>query len=78
MIKTKVAEAKRKMPATLIQPRRSNFHVDLEVKSESDEELARQTQAGSLEAFEKLVSRYEQRIFAFAMQWRGIQRKPAK
>jgi RNA polymerase sigma-70 factor (ECF subfamily) len=45
--------------------------VDLETRSESDEELARQTQAGSLEAFETLVSRYEQRIYAFAMQWRG-------
>ncbi len=44
--------------------------VDLEVKLETDEELARQTQAGSLAAFEQLVARYEQRIFAFAMQWR--------
>jgi RNA polymerase sigma-70 factor (ECF subfamily) len=47
--------------------------MDADVKSESDEELALQTQAGSLEAFETLVSRYEQRIFAFAMQWRGNQ-----
>jgi len=45
--------------------------VDAEARSEPDEELARQTQAGSLEAFETLVSRYEQRIYAFAMQWRG-------
>lgn len=59
------------MPATLIQPRRSSIPVDLDARSESDEELARQTQAGSLEAFETLVSRYEQRIYAFAMQWRG-------
>jgi RNA polymerase sigma-70 factor, ECF subfamily len=44
--------------------------MDLEVKSETDEELARQSQAGSLAAFEKLVVRYEQRVFAFAMQWR--------
>src|SRR2546426_39335 len=33
----------------------------------SDEDLARQTQAGSLTAFEQLVSRYENRIYAFAM-----------
>jgi RNA polymerase sigma-70 factor (ECF subfamily) len=45
--------------------------VDTGTRSESDEELARLTQAGSLEAFETLVSRYEQRIYAFAMQWRG-------
>jgi RNA polymerase sigma-70 factor (ECF subfamily) len=31
----------------------------------SDEELARQTQAGSLAAFEELVCRYEHRIYAF-------------
>jgi RNA polymerase sigma-70 factor (ECF subfamily) len=31
----------------------------------SDEDLARQTQAGSLVAFEELVSRYEHRIYAF-------------
>jgi RNA polymerase sigma-70 factor (ECF subfamily) len=47
--------------------------VEAEVKSESDEELARQTQAGSLTAFETLVTRYEQRIYAFAMQWRRNQ-----
>ena len=34
----------------------------------SDEELARQTQAGSLEAFEELVYRYEHRIYAFVTQ----------
>ncbi|HUD49039.1 MAG TPA: sigma-70 family RNA polymerase sigma factor [Candidatus Baltobacteraceae bacterium] len=44
--------------------------ADDELKTETDEELARQTQGGSLAAFEKLVVRYEQRVFAFAMQWR--------
>lgn len=34
----------------------------------SDEDLARQTQAGSMTAFEELVSRYERRIYAFAAQ----------
>jgi RNA polymerase sigma-70 factor (ECF subfamily) len=34
----------------------------------SDEDLARQTQAGSMEAFEELVLRYEQRIYAFVSQ----------
>jgi RNA polymerase sigma-70 factor (ECF subfamily) len=47
--------------------------ADVEQKSESDEELARQTQAGSLAAFEMLVVRYEQRVYAFAMQWRRNQ-----
>jgi RNA polymerase sigma-70 factor (ECF subfamily) len=47
--------------------------VDVELKSDSDEELARQTQAGSLAAFEKLVVRYEQRVYAFALQWRRNQ-----
>jgi RNA polymerase sigma-70 factor (ECF subfamily) len=41
-----------------------------DLKSVADEELARQTQGGSLEAFEELVSRYEHRLYAFAMQWR--------
>jgi RNA polymerase sigma-70 factor, ECF subfamily len=36
-----------------------------DLPSPSDEALARQTQAGSMEAFEELVLRYEQRIFAF-------------
>lgn len=36
----------------------------------SDEDLARQTQAGSLEAFEELVHRYECRIYAFVTHWR--------
>jgi RNA polymerase sigma-70 factor (ECF subfamily) len=44
--------------------------VDADLKVESDEELARQTQAGSLVAFEELVARYEQRLYAFVMQWR--------
>jgi RNA polymerase sigma-70 factor, ECF subfamily len=44
--------------------------VELEVTSESDEELARQAQAGSHAAFESLVLRYEGRVFAFAMRWR--------
>ena len=41
-----------------------------ELKLMADEDLARQSQAGSLEAFEELVSRYEHRLYAFAMQWR--------
>lgn len=36
--------------------------------SQSDEDLARRTQAGSLAAFEELVSRYERRIYAFVAQ----------
>jgi RNA polymerase sigma-70 factor (ECF subfamily) len=35
----------------------------------SDEELARQTQAGCLDAFEQLVYRYEDRIHAFVNQF---------
>lgn len=42
-----------------------------EVPSVSDEELARQTQAGSLAAFEELVFRYEGRVRAFAAQFCG-------
>lgn len=34
----------------------------------ADEELARQTQTGSLVAFETLVARYENRIFGFILQ----------
>ena len=37
--------------------------------SDSDEELARQTQAGSLDAFEQLVDRYEDRVHAFVAQF---------
>jgi len=36
--------------------------------ADSDAELARQTQAGSLEAFEELVFRYEHRVYAFVAQ----------
>jgi len=43
-------------------------HLNSELQSLADEELARQTQAGSLDAFEELVSRYEGRIYAFALQ----------
>jgi RNA polymerase sigma-70 factor (ECF subfamily) len=39
-----------------------------ESPSPSDEVLARQTQAGSMEAFEELVLRYERRIYAFVCQ----------
>jgi RNA polymerase sigma-70 factor (ECF subfamily) len=44
--------------------------VQNELKLVADEELARQSQGGSLEAFEELVSRYEHRLYAFARQWR--------
>jgi RNA polymerase sigma-70 factor (ECF subfamily) len=40
-----------------------------ELQSLSDEELARQSQAGSLVAFEQLVYRYEDRVHAFAAQF---------
>lgn len=40
-----------------------------ELSSVSDEELARETQAGSLDAFEQLVYRYEHRIHAFVGQF---------
>lgn len=36
-----------------------------DLKSTLDEELARQTQAGSMAAFEELVCRFERRIYAF-------------
>jgi RNA polymerase sigma-70 factor (ECF subfamily) len=39
-----------------------------ESPSLSDETLATQTQAGSMEAFEVLVLRYEQRVYAFISQ----------
>src|SRR5262245_47115468 len=39
-----------------------------DLPSPSDEVLARRTQAGSMEAFEELVLRYEQRIYAFGCQ----------
>jgi RNA polymerase sigma-70 factor (ECF subfamily) len=40
-----------------------------ERSAESDAELARQFQAGSLAAFEELVYRYERRIYAFVIQF---------
>ena len=40
-----------------------------ELPSVPDEELARRTQAGSLEAFEQLVYRYEGRVHAFVTQF---------
>lgn len=43
-------------------------HLNSELQRLSDEELARQTQAGSLIAFEELVFRYEGRIYAFVLQ----------
>lgn len=39
-----------------------------DARTPSDEILARQSQAGSMEAFEELVSRYERRIYGFVMQ----------
>ena len=39
-----------------------------EFQSASDEALVRQSQAGSLAAFEELVYRYEHRIYAFVLQ----------
>ena len=38
-------------------------------QSMSDDDLARETQAGSMTAFEELVHRYEHRIYAFVMQY---------
>ena len=38
-------------------------------QSLSDDDLARETQGGSMPAFEELVHRYEHRIFAFVMQY---------
>lgn len=40
-----------------------------ELSTDSDAELARQTQAGSAAAFEQLVYRYEHRIHAFVAQF---------
>lgn len=44
--------------------------MEEELKLKSDEELARQTQGGSLAAFEELVARYERRVYGFVRQWR--------
>lgn len=43
--------------------------MSLELQSCSDEELARKVQAGSLAAFEGLVSRYERRIYGFVVRF---------
>ncbi len=37
----------------------------------SDEDLARQSQAGRLDAFEELVRRYERRVYGFALRCNG-------
>jgi RNA polymerase sigma-70 factor, ECF subfamily len=42
--------------------------VNINLKEASDEELARQSQAGSFPAFEELVFRYEHRIYSFLAQ----------
>jgi RNA polymerase sigma-70 factor, ECF subfamily len=44
-------------------------HVNSRNQQRSDEDLARETQAGSLLAFEELVSRYERRIYGFVLQF---------
>jgi RNA polymerase sigma-70 factor (ECF subfamily) len=43
--------------------------VNPESQALTDEELARQSQAGSLSAFEQLVYRYEARLCAFIRRW---------
>jgi RNA polymerase sigma-70 factor (ECF subfamily) len=43
--------------------------VNSELQQHSDEELARQAQAGSLAGFEELVFRYERRIYGFVLQF---------
>jgi RNA polymerase sigma-70 factor (ECF subfamily) len=47
-----------------------NLSADMlaDLPSPTDEDLARQVQVGSMQAFEVLVSRYEQRIYAFVSQ----------
>jgi len=42
--------------------------VAIDFQAMSDEDLARQSQAGDLAAFEELVRRYENRIYAFVFQ----------
>jgi RNA polymerase sigma-70 factor, ECF subfamily len=42
--------------------------VNAELQQASDDELARQAQGGSLDAFEDLVFRYERRVYAFVLQ----------
>jgi len=45
--------------------------VTVDLETLNDEELARETQAGSLTAFEELVRRFENRIYAFLFQCCG-------
>jgi len=45
--------------------------MTVDLQSLNDEELARESQAGSLTAFEELVSRFENRIYAFLFQFCG-------
>ena len=44
-------------------------NVNSLLQQHSDEELARQAQAGSLAGFEELVFRYERRIYGFVLQF---------
>lgn len=59
-------------PAVVVELPEKLVTVSLELCS--DEELARQAQAGSLEAFEQLVYRYEGRIYGFISHagWREV------
>ena len=43
--------------------------MSLELSTDSDVELARQAQAGSADAFEQLIWRYEHRVHAFVAQF---------
>jgi RNA polymerase sigma-70 factor, ECF subfamily len=43
--------------------------VTADFQKSSDEELARQTQEGSLAAFEELVYRYEGRVYGYIVNW---------
>jgi RNA polymerase sigma-70 factor (ECF subfamily) len=45
-----------------------NCGVSSNHQSSSDEQLARESQAGSLDAFEELVSRYEHRVYGFVLR----------
>lgn len=42
--------------------------ISSEPRQASDEQLARECQAGSLDAFEQLVSRYEHRVYGFILR----------
>jgi RNA polymerase sigma-70 factor (ECF subfamily) len=46
-------------------------NVNSRTQQRSDEDLARESQAGSLVAFEELVFRYERRIYGFVLQFCG-------